>query len=84
MGKRRDTALTAVSSKKGKTAKMVAWQNGEVVAVPLEKVIAKSPSLVKPDNFLVETAQSLGIYVGNTEHISKLEDSIRSLPLGYS
>ncbi len=68
----------------GESAKMVAWQNGEVVAVPLEKVIAKSPSLVKPNNFLVETAQSLGIYVGNTEHISRLEDSLGSLPLGYS
>jgi len=69
---------------KGETAKMVAWQNGEVVAVPLVHVIAKSPSLVKPDNFLVKTAQSLGIYMGNTEHISRLENSIGSLPLGYS
>ena len=63
---------------------MVAWQNGEVVAVPLEKVIAKSPSLVKHDNFLVETAQSLGIYVGKQEYVSRLEDSLGSLPLGYS
>ncbi len=70
--------------KNGETRKMVAWQNGEVVAVPLEKVIKNSPSLVKSNNFLVKTAQSLGIYVGNTEHISRLKDSIGSLPLGYS
>ncbi|MEA5597908.1 hypothetical protein [Rivularia sp. UHCC 0363] len=63
---------------------MVAWQNGEVVAVPLKKVIAHCPSRVKPDNFLIETAQSLGIYVGNTEHLSRLEDSLGSLPLSYS
>ncbi|BAY12231.1 ATP-dependent 6-phosphofructokinase [Calothrix sp. NIES-2098] len=49
----------------GKTGQMVAWQNGEVVAVPLEAVLAKSPSLVDPHNYLVETARSLGIYVGN-------------------
>lgn len=76
---------------KEETRKMVAWQNGEVVAVPLEQVIANSPSLVKPDNFLLETAQSLGIYIGNTEHLLKLEDNPNSttdaisfLPLGYS
>ncbi len=52
------------------TGKMVAWQNGQVVGVPLQTITDNSPSLVKPDNFLVGTAQSLGIYVGNTQHIS--------------
>ena len=67
------------------TRKMVAWQNGQVVAVPLEQVIANSPSRVKSDNFLVETAQSLGIYVGETGDISNIKnDSARFLPLGYS
>jgi 6-phosphofructokinase 1 len=49
----------------GKSGQMVAWQNGEVVAVRLEAVLTKSPSLVDPNNYLVETARSLGIYVGN-------------------
>ncbi|NJO57606.1 MAG: ATP-dependent 6-phosphofructokinase [Richelia sp. RM2_1_2] len=69
---------------RGETAKMVAWQNGQVVGVPLKKVINKSPSLVKLDNFLIETAQSLGIYVGKQGRISRLKDSLGSLPLGYS
>lgn len=51
----------------GKSGEMVAWQNGEVVALPLEAVLAKSPSLVDPHNYLVETARSLGIYVGNLQ-----------------
>ena len=54
----------------GETAKMVAWQNGEVVPVSLEQVIANSPSLVAPDDFLVQTARSLGIYVGDGKYIS--------------
>ncbi len=46
--------------------RMVAWQNGEVVSVPLELAIAKSPSLVTPQSFLLKTARSLGIYVGES------------------
>ncbi|MDJ0677926.1 MAG: ATP-dependent 6-phosphofructokinase [Calothrix sp. MO_167.B42] len=55
----------------GETGKMVAWQNGQVVGIPLQTITANSPSPVKPDNFLVGTAQSLGIYIGNTEQISR-------------
>ncbi len=46
--------------------RMVAWQNGEVVSVPLELAIAQSPSLVTPQSFLLKTARSLGIYVGES------------------
>jgi 6-phosphofructokinase 1 len=44
--------------------RMVAWQNGEVVSVPLEAVIAQSPALVDPNGCLVQTARDLGIYIG--------------------
>ncbi len=48
----------------GQSAQMVAWQNGQVVAVPLEDVLACSPCLVDPNNFLVQTARSLSTYIG--------------------
>lgn len=51
----------------GQTGKMVAWQNGQVVAVPLADVLASSPLLVQPHHYLVETARSLGIYVGQSD-----------------
>ncbi|MBD2439273.1 ATP-dependent 6-phosphofructokinase [Nostoc sp. FACHB-110] len=43
---------------------MVAWQNGQVVAVPIADVVAKSPSPVDPGGYLVQSAHSLGTYVG--------------------
>ncbi len=45
--------------------RMVAWQNGQVVDVPLKEVIEQSPLPVDPHNFLIQTAQALGIYVGD-------------------
>jgi ATP-dependent phosphofructokinase / diphosphate-dependent phosphofructokinase len=45
--------------------RMVAWQNGQVVDVPLKEVIDQSPLPVNPHSFLVQTAQALGIYVGD-------------------
>jgi ATP-dependent phosphofructokinase / diphosphate-dependent phosphofructokinase len=44
---------------------MLAWQNGKVVTVPIQDVINKNPSLVDPRGDLVQTAHSLGIYVGD-------------------
>ena len=44
---------------------MVAWQNGQVVAVPLTEVLARSPLPVDANGYLVQTARSLGIYVGD-------------------
>jgi 6-phosphofructokinase 1 len=43
---------------------MVAWQNGQVIAVPLKDVVVRSPLSVAPDGCLVQTAKALGIYVG--------------------
>ncbi|MBD2518560.1 ATP-dependent 6-phosphofructokinase [Nostoc sp. FACHB-973] len=54
----------------GQSAQMVAWQNGQVVAVPLETVLASSPYLVDPNNFLVQTARALNIYVGEKIGVS--------------
>ncbi|MDJ0735689.1 MAG: ATP-dependent 6-phosphofructokinase [Nostocaceae cyanobacterium] len=48
----------------GESGLMVSWQNGRVVPVPLEAVLAKSPCSVEPSSFLVETARALGIYIG--------------------
>jgi 6-phosphofructokinase 1 len=45
---------------------MVAWHNGEVVSVPLELVISQSPALVVPQSGLIQTAQSIGVYVGES------------------
>ncbi|MBD2506361.1 ATP-dependent 6-phosphofructokinase [Nostoc muscorum FACHB-395] len=49
----------------GQSAQMVAWQNGQVVAVPLEAVLACSPCFVDPNNFLVQTARSVSTYIGD-------------------
>jgi 6-phosphofructokinase 1 len=46
---------------------MVAWRNGGVTAVPLSEVLALSPMHVNPQGYLVQTARSLGIYVGEME-----------------
>lgn len=43
---------------------MVAWQNGQVLSVPLEEVLLRSPSPVNPKSDLLRTARALGIYVG--------------------
>ena len=52
---------------------LVVWQNGEVQSQPLDKVVAHikqrhqlgiCPSPVNPNCFLVQTARSLGIYLG--------------------
>ncbi|OCQ98413.1 6-phosphofructokinase [Nostoc sp. MBR 210] len=43
---------------------MVAWQNGQVVSVPISDVVAKSPSPVNPGSYLIHSARALGTYVG--------------------
>ncbi len=48
----------------GKFDHMVAWQNREVVAVPIPDAIAK-PRLVDPQETLVKTARGLGICLGD-------------------
>ena len=51
---------------KGRYGNMVAWQNGQVVAVPIQEVVAKSPLFVDSRSQLVQVANSTGIYIGNT------------------
>jgi 6-phosphofructokinase 1 len=51
----------------GKSDFMVGWNNGEVVPIALESVLQKSPQGVEPGGFLVQTARSLGIYVGESD-----------------
>jgi phosphofructokinase-like protein len=46
---------------------IVTWRNGTVVSVPLALAISQSPILVDQQSTLVQTARSLGIYVGETE-----------------
>lgn len=44
---------------------MVAWQNGDVVTVPLDDVFRKGTQPVNPNSGLVHTARALGIYIGD-------------------
>ncbi len=55
---------------RGETRKMVAWRHGKVEAVPLEMVLARSPLHVDPNDYLVQTARALGIYVGSEVGVS--------------
>ncbi|MBD2347011.1 ATP-dependent 6-phosphofructokinase [Anabaena subtropica] len=48
----------------GQFGQMVAWQNGGVVPVPIADVVAQSPLHVNPQGYLVQSARSLGIYLG--------------------
>ena len=48
----------------GRCDRMVAWQNREVVDVPIEKAIAGYQA-VDPDGTLVHTARGLGISFGD-------------------
>ncbi|WP_066381726.1 MULTISPECIES: ATP-dependent 6-phosphofructokinase [unclassified Anabaena] len=47
-----------------KYGQMLAWQNGQVVSVPIQEAVAQSPLHVDPHGYLVQSARSLGIYVG--------------------
>ena len=76
-----DRILAATFAKKAvdliaeeKYNQLVVWQNGIAQNQPLDKVIPYikqhheqgiCPSPVTPDSFLVQTARSLGIYLGN-------------------
>ncbi len=49
---------------------------------PLEQVFADSPLLIDPQGFWVETARSLGIYLGeelNCENITSINPNINGL-----
>ena len=48
----------------GRSGQMVAWQQNQVVRVPLDEVLARTPKKVERDNFLVQTAKALGVYIG--------------------
>jgi 6-phosphofructokinase 1 len=43
---------------------MVAWYDDRAISLSLEEVLSQSPRLVDPNGYLVQTARSLGIYVG--------------------
>ena len=56
------TAVDLVAQ--GSCDRMVAWRGGRVQSVPLEAVVAQSPTQVSPDDELVQVARSLDTYVG--------------------
>lgn len=58
------TAVDLVAQ--GDYDKMVAWHDGKVIAVPLEEVLHRSPTSVDPNSYLVQTARSLGAYIGDS------------------
>ena len=45
---------------------IVTWQNGKVVPMPIEEVLRHSPLGVDPNGYLVKTARSLGVYLGDS------------------
>ncbi|MGH1394116.1 MAG: ATP-dependent 6-phosphofructokinase [Trichormus sp.] len=49
---------------KGQFGQMLTWQHGQVLPVPISEAIGQSPLHVDPDGYLVQSARSLGIYVG--------------------
>jgi 6-phosphofructokinase 1 len=57
------TAVDLVAE--GKTDQMVTWQGSRVVPVPMAEVLAQSPRSVNPNSYLVQTAEALGIYIGD-------------------
>lgn len=48
----------------GESGKMVAWRSGQVEAVDIQDVVARSPLPVDPNGTLIQTARALAIYVG--------------------
>lgn len=52
--------------------RMVAWQNGRVVSHPIDEVVIHSPILVNPNDYLVQTAQALGTYIGDFYHFQDM------------
>ena len=61
---------------------MVAWQNNAVTTIPLQNVFADSPLRIDPKGFWVETARSLGIYLGeelDCEDVSSANPTITGL-----
>ncbi|XGV97930.1 MAG: ATP-dependent 6-phosphofructokinase [Leptolyngbya sp. BL-A-14] len=56
------TAVDLIAT--GQSNQMVAWQHGQVVAVPIQEVCHLNPCAVTPNSDLVQTARALGIYVG--------------------
>jgi 6-phosphofructokinase 1 len=50
---------------RGQYNRMVSWQDGRVVPVSISDVVSHSPVPVKLDNYLIETARAVGIYVGD-------------------
>ncbi|MGF1488989.1 MAG: ATP-dependent 6-phosphofructokinase [Prochloraceae cyanobacterium] len=49
---------------------MVAWQNGKPTKVSLDEVLQRSPVSVDREGYLVDTARSLGIYVGELSSVN--------------
>lgn len=60
---------------------MVTWQAGKVTVHPLAEVLAQSPRLVDPNDFLVNTARALGIYVGTKVEALPLHPELVEPPI---
>lgn len=64
--------------------RIVTWQNGQAVSVPLEDVLLRSPLPVDPNSQLVQTAQAVGIYVGEIPSEVILSKSKHTLAETYA
>ena len=56
---------------KGKTNRMVVHSKGEITDISLKESMALGTTPVNPNGELVQVAQALGIYVGETDKIKK-------------
>ncbi|MDX2098351.1 MAG: ATP-dependent 6-phosphofructokinase [Leptolyngbyaceae cyanobacterium bins.59] len=57
---------------RGESSRMVAWQNGRAVSLSLDEVLKESPCPLSPDDDLIQTARSIGIYIGENSNLNSL------------
>jgi phosphofructokinase-like protein len=58
--------------------RMVAWHSGQVTSVPITEVTLRNPCSVDPNGYLVQTACSLGIYMGDGFKSSPMKALVES------
>lgn len=56
--------------------RMLAWQAGKAIAVPIPEVLALSPRPLEAKSFLIRTAHGLGTYVGDNPPLPDIDLSL--------
>lgn len=55
---------------KGAYDHMVAWQDREVISVPIERVVSRGATALDPRGALARTARGLGMYTGDLDRLT--------------